>query len=134
MSILEELKKKLSDIEIQNLAMEGCSPTFTVSEIIDLIDSVESDKQTEESAQNVPNDDLISRKAAIDALKRSRFLVDAMEKVNKLPPAQPERKKGKWADIVGDPLTLICDQCGYRVKRYNSTNFCPNCGNDKRGG
>ncbi len=42
MNGLEELKKKLSDIEIQNLAMEGCGPTFTVSDIMDLIYSIES--------------------------------------------------------------------------------------------
>lgn len=35
-------------------------------------------------------DELISRQAAIDAIKKSRFLVDAMEKVIKLPSAQPE--------------------------------------------
>ena len=34
--------------------------------------------------------DLISRQAAIDELRKSRFLVDAMEKVIKLPSAQQE--------------------------------------------
>lgn len=34
--------------------------------------------------------DMISRQAAIEAIKKSRFLVDAMEKVIKLPSAQPE--------------------------------------------
>lgn len=34
--------------------------------------------------------DMVSRQAAIDAIKKSRFLVDAMEKVIKLPSAQPE--------------------------------------------
>lgn len=73
MSVLEELKKKISDIETQSLAMDGCRPTFTVSEIMDLIDSVESGKQKAESAQNVPNGDSISRRAAIDAVKRNTF-------------------------------------------------------------
>ena len=41
MNVLEELKKKIADIETQSLAMEGCRPTFTVSDIMDLIDSVE---------------------------------------------------------------------------------------------
>ncbi|MBR3644930.1 MAG: hypothetical protein IKN54_00785 [Lachnospiraceae bacterium] len=41
MNGLEELKKKLSDIETQSLAWEGCGPTFTVSDIMDLIDSIE---------------------------------------------------------------------------------------------
>ena len=44
-------------------------------------------------AQNVPDTnvgDTISRQAAIEAIKKSRFLVDAMEKVIKLPSAQSE--------------------------------------------
>lgn len=34
--------------------------------------------------------DLISRQAAIDEIRRCRFVVDAIEKINKLPPAQLE--------------------------------------------
>jgi hypothetical protein len=34
--------------------------------------------------------DLIERQAAIDAIKTSRYLVDAMEKMIRLPSAQPE--------------------------------------------
>lgn len=93
MSILEELKKKLSDIEIQNLAMEGCSPTFTVSDIMDLIDSVESDKKTAKSAQNVLNDDLISRKAAIDVANRVDYDGLAVEDVAKVTDAVVEELK-----------------------------------------
>lgn len=35
-------------------------------------------------------DDTISRQAAIDAIKNSKFLLNAMKKVIKLPSAQPE--------------------------------------------
>ena len=35
-------------------------------------------------------EDVISRRDAIDAIKTSRYLVDAMEKIIRLPPAQPE--------------------------------------------
>lgn len=92
--------------------------------------------------------DLISRQAAIDAIfseplyksgmkkKYADEVVPAIyEKIKSLSseqPEQPEQQKGKWVDD-GDPLTLICDKCGYRVARYNNTDFCPNCGNDKRG-
>lgn len=136
MNVLEELKRKIADIETQSLAMEGCRPTFTVSEIMDLIDSVEL-------AQCLHNacTDTIYRQMAIDVAikadiennggilseKRAR-IID--ERISALLSAEP--KRGKWVDD-GDPLTLICDQCGYRVARYNNTNFCPNCGNDKRG-
>ena len=104
--------------------------------------------------------DLISRQAAIDAFlteltKRERnnllhtwstvevkyFVVDMLEK---LPSAQPERKKGKW--IYGEDEYGIdgyhCDKCGFFVPwDYAHTfinyiedyNFCPNCGADMRG-
>lgn len=37
---------------------------------------------------------------------------------------------GEWVDD-GDPCTIICSKCGYRVNRYNDTRFCPYCGNQK---
>lgn len=40
--------------------------------------------------------DSIDRQAAIDAIKTSRFLVDAMEKVIKLPSTQPEQDILSW--------------------------------------
>ena len=48
-----------------------------------------------------------------------------------LPSAQPERMRGKWIDD-GDPFMWECGCCGYRVKRYNNTRYCPNCGADMR--
>lgn len=48
-----------------------------------------------------------------------------------LPFAQPERMRGKWIDD-GDPFMWECGCCGYRVKRYNNTRYCPNCGADMR--
>ena len=88
--------------------------------------------------------DLISRKAAIDAIRASTskytgFMEmemytddDAVEAIEDLPSAQPERKRGKWIDD-GDPFMWECGCCGYRVKRYNNTRYCPNCGADMRG-
>ena len=37
-------------------------------------------------------DDLISRQAAIDEIRKCRFVVDAIEKIRALPSAQPERE------------------------------------------
>ena len=65
--------------------------------------------------------DSISRQAAIDAIKTSRYLVDAMEKIIRLPSAQPEPKFGHWVDDH-------CSECGYEVLPWNNTPFCPNCG------
>ena len=41
--------------------------------------------------------DLISRQAAIDEIRRCRFVVDAIEKISKLPSAQPEQR---WIPVA----------------------------------
>ncbi len=37
---------------------------------------------------------------------------------------EQEPKKGKWIDCK-------CDKCGYEIQPWNTTRFCPNCGNYK---
>ena len=91
------------------------------------------------------NDDLIRRQDAIDGVKTLHDVAwknwheptlsanVVLDMIMELPSAQPEwkeRKSGEWID-EGDPLTLRCNKCGYRVARYNNTNFCPNCGDRK---
>lgn len=74
-------------------------------------------------------DDLLSRKAVIDAIYKNscntRRILDAVEA---LPSAQPERKVGKW--IYNSPVTMRCDQCGYVVKdwEWSKANYCAGCG------
>ena len=93
--------------------------------------------------------DLISRSAAIEAIEKHirtaeepYQLTDADKVMNhafeiaascvyNLSAAQPERKRGKWIDD-GDPFMWECGCCGYRVKRYNNTRYCPNCGAEMR--
>ena len=88
-------------------------------------------------------DDLISRQAAIDAVKKYRNGSDmpdmwydgmscALRCLYKLPSAQPERERGRWIQNiypdVGDGYR--CSQCGkWHVVKYN---FCHNCGADMR--
>jgi hypothetical protein len=72
------------------------------------------------------------------------------DKMNELPPAQPERIKGHWIESNGLNILMkkfiekgetwrVCDKCGagfmigYQYecdKLYHETfhNFCPNCG------
>ena len=92
-------------------------------------------------------DDLISRQAAIDALKRkqddgkgdlSRFyntiIQHDIEAIMQLPPIQP--KRGKWHYSDGKPARIglsfgvVCDQCG--TESEYCTNFCGECGADMR--
>ncbi len=83
-------------------------------------------------------DDLISRRAAIDALRDAETvcgrgyafnvfllgLFKAHKIIADLPSAQPERKKGKW--IKRAPSLYRCSECA----RFSPAqeNFCPNCG------
>ena len=97
------------------------------------------------------NDDLISRQAAIDALKVAYWdneiqsakddpcIVDAMtdwaiRQVKALPSAQPMRKRGKWIDKSGgiEDAWNYCSVCGEQA--IDLYDFCPNCGADMRKG
>lgn len=108
--------------------------------------------------------DLIDRREAIDALfglyeyqrdidpteaadlvRQGIYLAE--KKIEQLPPAQPERKRGKWIAVTedGDVYKRICSCCGreaffqnddpdelYDGGRYELSDFCPHCGADMR--
>jgi len=99
--------------------------------------------------------DLISRQAAIDALKEHRALYcdntpDTFSKLSyaeksrvdeldtaiatlvNLPSAQPERIRGRWIEKPHVHGVAYCSLCDYEL-HTNDTNFCPNCGADMRG-
>lgn len=90
--------------------------------------------------------DTISRQAAIDAvideLKRSPTpAIRAKFRLEALPSAQPERKKGRWLRYGEDgypnnedTVFWQCDQCleQYTGRTKRIPNFCPNCGADMR--
>lgn len=99
-------------------------------------------------------DDLVSRKAAIDAIgkvadelyenikkgatfpQRQWFdgMAHAQSILEDLPSAQPERKKGHWIKQELAPQTLLfCSLCGCKKPQGVVGNFCPNCGADMRG-
>ena len=75
--------------------------------------------------------DLISRQAAIDlmfhALEDDWELDYAEARMNELPSAEPERKKGKW---VFDYGLSQCSEC--KTDFMREYNYCPNCGADMR--
>ena len=111
------------------------------------------------------NDDLISRQAAIDVIvdctvygnaddlkeavmqenawnKWTGGVLEALEAVEELPSAQPERKKGKWQITDAYPHNVYCSECHKRFAQTHwevwkdgslPRNFCPNCGADLRG-
>ena len=95
------------------------------------------------------SDDTIYRQAAIDKVKKHyrAYDNDLLElitfELERLPSAQPERKRGKW---IIDPLRsttndiyqvyryLRCSECDHKEPWPWMTrrNFCPNCGADMR--
>lgn len=91
-------------------------------------------------------DDLISRQAAIDALRVAYWddniqsakddpcIVDAMtdwaiRQVKALPSTQPERKTGRWEYIdYGGFGNYHCTACREICICNGDYDFCPNCG------
>lgn len=85
-------------------------------------------------------DDLISRQAAIEALKRAEALTRAfgyhnvIDTIRELPSAEP--RKGKWERHYSRPnvyadLFWHCSECGYKNDENYAPvyhHFCPNCG------
>lgn len=112
---------------------------------------------------NVPTNDCISRRLAIDVIcvacsieedyrkcegrKDNSDWCDYVSALRGLLPEESQRKKGKW--IYGEDEYSIdgyrCDKCGFFVpwyhihnllnytEHYNFWNFCPCCGADMRG-
>ena len=104
--------------------------------------------------------DLINRQAAIDAivqctncgdedtlreyvLKHSLDngwtggILEALDAVKDLPPAQPEQKTGKWMpDNRAGGGFWVCSCCKFPSEAFAADvlyKFCPNCGADMRG-
>ena len=83
-------------------------------------------------------DDLISREeltkrieAYFDGLP-IQVHYDMLALAQKLPSAQPERKKGRWEIKTGElAIWDICSECKKMVlHKAPFYNFCPNCGSD----
>ena len=90
--------------------------------------------------------DLISRQAAIDAIKTWGLIdglsegqaIEILADEEKVPSVQPERKTGKWIDD-GTEFGLCCSECEATFDDYfegdqeevqlrKIPKFCPNCG------
>ena len=100
-------------------------------------------------SQESTTSDLISRQAAIDAAEKiierdtsgNNAVVNAMiawsEYIRALPPAQHERKRGKWlADNRPGGGFWVCSCCKFPSEAFAADvlyKFCPNCGADMRG-
>ena len=94
--------------------------------------------------------DLISRQAALDAIKKLEkpaptaqhlsAIFDCEDTIKALPPAQPERIKGHWVEIASSNHTYKCSVCGRLLVNITDgkNNVAKNypychCGADMRG-
>ena len=86
--------------------------------------------------------DLISRQQAIEAFEPEHrtdwYTPRIIEVLEALPPAQSERKKGKWINHRKDDGHNIadCDQCGNAIQWFDGDEiprYCCICGADMRG-
>ena len=89
-------------------------------------------------------DELISRKAAIDALKNERsdwncdynVPVDhCIDAIYSVPSAQPDCKPGYWIFKEGETAFWdVCSKCGEKtIYRMPHFNYCPYCGSRMEG-
>ena len=101
----------------------------------------ESAERTAETAQNVSDEDLISRKAAMNRIDEALARVFVESRgcgeyiLRKLPSVKPERNQGHWVGIDDEPCeTWECDKCGCIQECFEDErpNFCPQCGSDMR--
>ena len=108
-----------------------------------------SAEQTAETAQNVSDSDLISRKAAIDAFDGVKVDEEncteydigyndgidfAVSRLSVLPSAQPERQRGEWIDYTEDGY-VECPFCHSATNcdgNKDELHFCFSCGADMR--
>ena len=74
--------------------------------------------------------ELISKDSAIDAIKKSIYLVDAMEKIITMPSI--ELKTGEWIKFSEHGTCPYCGNCVDLVGGKEN-NFCSECGADLRG-
>ena len=130
--------------------------TTTYNEMGIIIDTKAEEVAQPEVAKdtNVLTNDCISRQAVIDALEnidcsdgigisalKCDVVEDAINAINALPSAQPERKRGKWIedDDGWDEVIWRCSECDAvftlvdGTPEENEYYFCPHCGADMRG-
>lgn len=115
--------------------------------IIEILDDVGRDVDRLPSAHGTNlaslGTDCISRQAAIDAVYKNDRCTTIKQRLDILPPIQPEPKRGKWIRTGSGSLYdhYECSECGKAPKwecmgdnrwKIAFTGFCPNCGADMR--
>ena len=108
---------------------------------------------SEKFATDINVGDTIYRRAAIDAVNIAYTITEVVNnrpvndyerelyfriqgELSKLPPAQPQRKTGKWVELSHGILFHVykCDQCGNTIDMNGvnagrgDANYCPSCG------
>lgn len=111
------LREGKTETELQWIDKEECMSDFA--------------KRTEKSTQNVPNDDLISRKAAIEVASGYCHPANIAKELAKLPSAQPDlsgysdrlwKKAYERGKREAQSEIVRCKDCGYYKVNNPRTN------------
>ena len=139
--VLERVKRTANDILYDGPVLMSYNDVLdSLINIVNFLPPAQPEKRTEERTETYACDS-ISRQAAIDAVQ-NRPMMLSKEKVllindlEKLPPAEPKRIRGRWIyssydDESGFDESWTCDKCGYSTN-IEETNYCPKCGADMR--
>ncbi len=129
-----------------NSGNRGNCDYFIVDQIENLINEYEKalpPAEPKNKRQAIETSDTISRQVAIDALSTPHGILYPIRTIEALPPAQPERKTGRWVgarqycrhleEVTGEKYSpsgignmIYCDQCWKASDR--KSNYCPDCG------
>ena len=143
--INELVIKQLPSVQLDTYWKEQCqSYEQTINKLRESLST-----QPEIKQQAINSSDCIDRRAAIDALDSEITITGrtnaavvmgycklVKDRLERLPSAQPEPKRGKWHYSDGKPARIglsfgvVCDQCG--TESEYCTNFCGECGADMR--
>lgn len=144
----DELVMWLSKWMTSSFGQEPTEETEAIRKVCDAVGGMVKELERENN-----DGDLISRQAAIDAVKsrktaeqssagimRNAVVDFCIDIVKKLPSAEPERINGHWIDAVipndsGGLPVIVCDKCNtfFPLQFGDGHNFCPQCGADMRG-
>lgn len=137
-------ERELIDRAVKVLEAEFATKTCN-KQVASKLEDAELARDSEETCNNkqvtsklVASDDTISRRAAIDAIRK-----DVMGGLNyegiltRLPSVTPKQRMGHWIGIDDEPSTVFeCDICRTTYdtvdNMWDVPNFCPNCGADMR--
>ena len=132
----EDVKRVYERFDNARIVQKGAQIEFVTmhfdeKELKELIYMLDMLKAYMDAGGGNMNDDLISRNAVLDACSQSINILDAMSRIDDLPPVTPKQRTGHWEKTIsenGITSAVRCSECGFEDNRYMLFRYCPNCG------